>query len=89
MLFKHDTLCALALAFDNAGNSIAARIAMMAITTKSSISVKARSDFEGADLVRVTALVKRALKFAGLVWLVKRFSFSRSLRSVWLFSLRL
>src|SRR2546426_847482 len=34
--------CALVLALDNAGKSNAARIAMMAITTRSSISVKAR-----------------------------------------------
>ena len=33
--------CALRLAFDKAGRSIAARMAMMAMTTSSSISVKA------------------------------------------------
>jgi len=32
---------ALALAFDNAGNNIPARMAMIAITTKSSINVNA------------------------------------------------
>ena len=35
------TVFALAFALDNAGNSIAARIAMMAMTTSNSIKVKA------------------------------------------------
>jgi hypothetical protein len=36
-----DAVCALALALAKAGNSIAAKMAMMAITTNSSISVNA------------------------------------------------
>lgn len=40
-LFMHITACALNFALERAGNSIAARIAMMAITTRSSIRVKA------------------------------------------------
>ena len=45
MLFMQASFCAFALAEDRTGNTIAARIAMMAMTTKSSISVKARCDF--------------------------------------------
>src|SRR2546423_15662184 len=41
MLLRHLILCAFALARPNAGRSIAAKIAMIAITTKSSIKVKA------------------------------------------------
>src|ERR1017187_5610050 len=40
-LFKHTVRLALSLAFDRAGNSMAARMAMMAITTSNSIKVKA------------------------------------------------
>jgi hypothetical protein len=39
----------LALAFDNAGKSIPARIAMIAITTRSSMSVKAGRRYRGAE----------------------------------------
>src|ERR1035437_9066992 len=42
LLFRQEMLCALLLAFASAGSSIAARMAMMAMTTSSSISVKAR-----------------------------------------------
>src|SRR5579872_5351183 len=38
-LFKHDVACALSLALLNAGRSMAARMAMIAITTSSSMSV--------------------------------------------------
>ena len=38
---KHNAPCALCLARDSAGNNIAARIAMMAMTTSSSIKVNA------------------------------------------------
>jgi hypothetical protein len=41
LLFMQDAACAFALAFAKAGNSIAAKMAMMAITTNSSISVNA------------------------------------------------
>jgi hypothetical protein len=41
-LFMHAIPCASVFDFDNAGNSIAARMAMMAMTTSSSIKVKAR-----------------------------------------------
>ena len=41
VLFKQLVACALAFARVNAGNNIAARIAMMAMTTSSSMSVKA------------------------------------------------
>src|SRR5437762_3103467 len=40
-LFRHAMRCALALAFANAGSNSAARMAMMAMTTSNSISVKA------------------------------------------------
>ena len=40
-LLRQEIRCACALDLDNAGNSIAARMAMMAITTSSSIKVKA------------------------------------------------
>jgi hypothetical protein len=41
-LLAHATRLALSFAFASAGNSIAARIAMMAMTTSNSIKVKAR-----------------------------------------------
>src|SRR5687768_11480378 len=44
LLFMHWIPCALIFAFDSAGRSIPARIAMIAMTTSSSISVK--PDFE-------------------------------------------
>src|ERR1035437_6151148 len=40
MLFRHAIFCAFALAEESAGNSNAARMAMMAMTTSSSIKVK-------------------------------------------------
>ncbi len=40
MLFMQEMAWALILAFDSAGRSMAASMAMMAITTNSSISVK-------------------------------------------------
>src|ERR1017187_7680642 len=43
-LLRQEAPCARCLARDNTGISIAARIAMMAMTTSSSISVKARRD---------------------------------------------
>src|ERR1035437_733728 len=45
--FRHKIPCALCLALDSTGNSNAARIAMMAMTTSNSISVKARRGFIG------------------------------------------
>src|SRR6185369_3768658 len=42
-LFMHDIACARILAFERAGNTIAARMAMMAMTTSNSIKVKAAS----------------------------------------------
>ncbi len=45
MLFMHATFCAFDLAEERAGNNIAARIAMMAMTTSSSIKVNARFVF--------------------------------------------
>src|SRR5689334_146965 len=50
MFDKHWVRCAFALAFDNAGSNIAASIAMMAITTKSSISVKPKSEGKSSRL---------------------------------------
>src|SRR5258708_32893407 len=50
-LFMHEIAWALIFALLNAGNNNEARIAMMAITTRSSISVKARRVFDG-DLIR-------------------------------------
>jgi hypothetical protein len=44
MLFTHSVRCALSLALAKAGNSIAARIAIMAMTTSNSINVKAEKD---------------------------------------------
>ena len=43
VLFMQDIACALYFALDNAGNSIAAKIAMIAMTTRSSIKVNPRS----------------------------------------------
>src|ERR1017187_592499 len=43
--FRHKIPCALCLALDSTGNNNAARIAMMAMTTSSSMSVKARRGF--------------------------------------------
>src|SRR4030095_7153847 len=40
-LLAHNVLCALAFAFDSAGRSIPARIAIIAITTNNSIKVNA------------------------------------------------
>src|SRR3954465_5570003 len=45
-LFMQVTRIALSFAFASAGNSIAARMAMMAITTNNSISVKAPAERE-------------------------------------------
>jgi hypothetical protein len=42
VLFKSLVFCALSFALDRAGNSSDARIAMMAMTTSNSMSVKAR-----------------------------------------------
>src|SRR6185436_4307952 len=42
--FRHKTPCAFCLVLENVGNSSAARIPMMAMTTSSSISVNARRD---------------------------------------------
>src|SRR5437762_14028357 len=50
-LFAHTVDCALDLAFASAGKSIPARIAIMAMTTRSSIRVKARDSFEGRWVV--------------------------------------
>ena len=50
-LFKHEIWCALDFALANAGNNIAAKMAMMAMTTRSSISVKA--DFCGRNVCLV------------------------------------
>jgi hypothetical protein len=44
-LFRQPIPSALVLALPNAGNNIAARMAMMAITTSSSIKVKAREGY--------------------------------------------
>jgi hypothetical protein len=46
MLLKQEIPCARFFAFDNAGNSIAAKMAMMAMTTSSSIKVNPESDAE-------------------------------------------
>ena len=45
ILFKHLIDCAFCLAADKAGSSIAARIAIMAITTNNSINVNAANGF--------------------------------------------
>jgi hypothetical protein len=47
-LFTQLIACALSLALASAGSSMAARMAMIAMTTNNSISVKARSQFDGA-----------------------------------------
>src|SRR5450759_4835399 len=52
VLVKQAVMCALLFALANAGNNIAARIAMMAMTTRSSIKVKAA--------VRVNPMLPRA-----------------------------
>src|SRR5262252_4551419 len=43
-LFRHEIFCAFSLAHDKAGKSIAARIAIIAITTSNSIKVNPRRD---------------------------------------------
>jgi hypothetical protein len=45
VLFMHPMPCERHLALDNAGKSMAARMAMIAMTTSSSINVKAREGF--------------------------------------------
>jgi hypothetical protein len=45
LLFMQEVNCACSLARDNAGNSIAARMAMMAMTTNNSISVNPAGRF--------------------------------------------
>ena len=52
LLFMHRMPCALVLDFANAGRSMLARIAMMAMTTSNSISVNAepRDDHDVAGL---------------------------------------
>ena len=46
-LFMHSACCPFCLALESAGSSIAARIAMMAMTTSSSINVNARRPASG------------------------------------------
>jgi hypothetical protein len=48
VLFMHETASARPLALANAGNNIAARMAMMAMTTSNSINVKADRVFRQA-----------------------------------------
>src|SRR6266571_1716068 len=50
-LFAHAVDCALDLAFASAGKSIPARMAIMAMTTKSSIRVKAPERFEDRKVI--------------------------------------
>src|SRR2546421_1849877 len=61
LLLIHDTPSALALAFDRAGSNIAARIAIMAITTNNSIKVnppEASSRLHSRILIRHTILIR-------------------------------
>src|SRR5712671_6304100 len=62
-LFKQADCSALLLAFDNAGKSIAARIAMMAITTSSSISVNPVCVFIFTGFFRMTFNLKFLLNY--------------------------
>src|SRR5262245_45945241 len=52
LLLKQTMPCAFALAFERAGSSIPARIAMMAMTTNNSIKVKASPRRRGATQKR-------------------------------------
>src|SRR6266576_3134806 len=61
VLFMHKMPCALIFALLNAGNSIAARMAMIAMTTNSSIRVKADFRFRMAAWL-VAEIVEQALK---------------------------
>src|SRR3954471_3387431 len=51
LLFMHETACARALARLKAGNSMAAKIAMIAMTTSNSIRVKAEERGTEAALI--------------------------------------
>src|SRR5208283_3655253 len=51
LLLMHWMACALCLALASAGSSIAARIAIMAITTNNSMRVKARAERADAGFV--------------------------------------
>src|SRR5258706_10034924 len=56
-LFRHWVLFPAALALLNAGNNMAAKMAMMAMTTRSSISVNARARWYGIALFIMCFLV--------------------------------
>src|SRR2546422_1011944 len=66
-LLAQSTLSALALAFARAGNNKAARMAMMAMTTSSSMSVNARQPGHprGTD-ERIIRIIARLLKSGGI-----------------------
>src|ERR1700753_3815136 len=57
-LFMHWMRLAFSLAEASAGSSIAARMAMMAMTTSSSINVKPRVTFEGKIFIHQTPSIK-------------------------------
>jgi len=59
LLFQSMELWALSLARDKAGRSRPARMAMMAITTSNSISVKPRTTLVLSDLGGVEFFIKR------------------------------
>src|SRR5437667_2342276 len=56
VLLIHCRPCAFALALPSAGRSIEARIAMMAITTNSSINVNAETRFGSFDVLATKAV---------------------------------
>src|SRR6266542_2420784 len=62
-LLRHATPCAFALALLNAGNSIEARIAMMAMTTSNSMRVNPICDLRSAivGFIRVNLLENRVV----------------------------
>jgi len=58
-LLRHDTRRVFSLAFAKAGNSIAARIAMMAMTTSNSMSVNPKSFLDALKHVFKHATISR------------------------------
>jgi len=62
MLFMQEVCLAFDLALERAGKSIAARMAMMAITTSSSINVKAMVFVPGRSPLRLVVLSKNMLR---------------------------
>src|SRR5437667_641743 len=79
-LLRSTVFCALSLALDNAGNKSPAKMAMMAMTTNSSIKVNAR---------RRVSFLSQASDFTILIFLINALGCSRNRRLYWALSRRL